>query len=127
MELGSPSVPEAPAPLCAVHPDARAQGTCARCGNFVCSKCLDPDGALPSHCKACREREGQDTMAWERTDANWLSRWWRTTRAIVLRPGETFARAQPGRTGRALGYAAVTGSRPAFSRRPRFSTLRAAR
>lgn len=28
----------------------------------------------------------------------------------MLRPGETFARAQPGRTGRALGYAAVTGA-----------------
>ncbi|HEY8432647.1 MAG TPA: hypothetical protein VIL20_29955 [Sandaracinaceae bacterium] len=75
MQLGSPPVFEAAGPKSRVHSDVDAHGTCARCGNFVCSKCLDPDGPLPSHCEACRQREGERAMAWERTDASWLSRW----------------------------------------------------
>lgn len=110
MELGPPPAFEPAAPQCAVHPNAQAHGTCARCGNFVCPLCLDPYGPLPEHCEACREREGAGAMAWERDDGSWLSRWWRTTRDVVFRPGETFARARPGRTGAAVGYAAVTGA-----------------
>src|SRR5690606_5806102 len=53
-------------------------------------------------------REGAGAMPWERSGGSWLSRWRRTTREIVLRPGEVFARRQPGRAGAAFGYALVT-------------------
>jgi hypothetical protein len=41
---------------CAIHPDAEALATCARCGSFMCAECRDGD--LPTHCAACASRLG---------------------------------------------------------------------
>lgn len=42
--------------VCAIHEDEAATGNCARCGDFVCGRCLE-DGAH-AMCLACRERTG---------------------------------------------------------------------
>lgn len=36
---------------CAEHPDRRANGTCARCGRFVCGECVQAGAGL--HCASC--------------------------------------------------------------------------
>jgi hypothetical protein len=94
---------------CAVHEDAQATGTCARCGNYVCPLCLDPSSYKDDVCESCRERIGADVIPWERGEGSWLGRWWRTSVAIVLRPSDSFERTQPGSWAAALGYASVTG------------------
>ena len=51
-------------PLCAAHPHARATGTCARCGDNVCARCVDPSarGQAAGACAACRRKLGKDTI-----------------------------------------------------------------
>lgn len=54
--------------LCAAHPHARAHGTCARCGDNVCERCLDPAarGEAAGACAACRRKTGKDRIeAWQ--------------------------------------------------------------
>jgi len=105
-----PTASAQPAPVCATHEGAQSTGTCARCGNFVCPLCLDEDSALPGHCEDCREREGGGRILWERTDeGSWFSRWWRTTRDVILQPTRTFEEARPGSLGAAAMYLATTG------------------
>ncbi|SEU29957.1 hypothetical protein [Stigmatella erecta] len=41
---------------CALHPEAPAQGTCTRCGNFMCATCME--GGRQSSCPTCRARTG---------------------------------------------------------------------
>ncbi|SEM75468.1 hypothetical protein SAMN05444354_12298 [Stigmatella aurantiaca] len=41
---------------CALHPEAPAQGTCTRCGNFMCATCTG--GGRQSSCPTCRARTG---------------------------------------------------------------------
>lgn len=52
---------------CGRHPETPAVALCARCGDFVCADCLEPEGG--DHCRACRERVGPartTPVAWER-------------------------------------------------------------
>jgi hypothetical protein len=97
-------------PQCAVHEDAHSTQSCARCGNYACPLCLDPVSVFPEYCAACRAREGATKIAWERGDAGAFRRFWRTARDILLRPGLTFDRAEPGSPWRALSYAAIVGA-----------------
>lgn len=39
---------------CADHPTLAVDGTCARCGRFICARCQPVDGARPRHCGACQ-------------------------------------------------------------------------
>jgi hypothetical protein len=41
---------------CALHPEALAQGTCTRCGNFMCFACTE--GGRQTSCPTCRARAG---------------------------------------------------------------------
>ncbi len=95
--------------VCAAHQGAQSTGTCARCGNFVCPLCLDEYSGLPEHCEACREREGGGRIAFEREEGGPLSRWWRTTKDVVLQPTRTFETTRPGPAGSALKYVGLTG------------------
>ena len=95
--------------LCAAHEGAQSTGTCERCGNFVCPLCLDVDSALPEHCESCREREGGGLIPWERDDASWLSRYWRTCKGVVFRPTRTFEESRPGSLKDATMFTLLTG------------------
>lgn len=52
--------------ICAVHAGVFASGTCPRCGNFVCERCLAPGQGL--HCAKCREKVDvtREPPPWER-------------------------------------------------------------
>ncbi len=52
--------------ICAVHVGVFASGTCPRCGNFVCERCLAPGQGL--HCARCRELVDvtREPPPWER-------------------------------------------------------------
>ena len=58
--------PLPPEARCAVHLTTPALGTCARCGNFICTQCLGPDQA--SYCEKCRALGdvGRTPPPWER-------------------------------------------------------------
>lgn len=101
---------ESVAATCAVHEGAQSIATCARCGNFVCPLCLDDQSGLPDHCGPCRVRAGGGKIVWERGEGNWLGRWWRTTREVLLQPTNTIERSRPGSLGAAIGYALLTAS-----------------
>lgn len=82
---------------CARHPDARADGTCERCGDFVCRACQHP--GHPALCARCGDRLPRG-IAWE--DPRYGVLPWRfvlTLRDVLLRPKVAFpgpARAWPG-------------------------------
>jgi hypothetical protein len=40
---------------CAVHPQLNAVDTCARCGSYVCNRCLEIEGA-DAYCTECFEK-----------------------------------------------------------------------
>ena len=88
---------------CAVHAGAQSTGTCARCGNFVCPLCLDPD-SFDERCESCRAREGAGTIPWERTSEPLFGRFAAAVRGMLLYPGSTLERAEPGSLGRALAF-----------------------
>jgi len=54
VEPDAPAAPEGAA-RCAVHADAPATKTCARCGRFCCAACL-PEPARQPNCPACHRR-----------------------------------------------------------------------
>ena len=49
-----------PSASCAVHPERRAEGVCARCGTFICTGCT-VSGDL---CGPCRSRLHREGVAW---------------------------------------------------------------
>ena len=65
--------------ICGAH-EALAVGICPRCGDNVCSACLDASSALPDHCAACRDRVGAARMPWEEAGGSWARRWGRQTK-----------------------------------------------
>jgi hypothetical protein len=67
---------------CALHPEARALGTCTRCGNFMCTVCAE--GGLQSSCPTCRARTGGQAFPFTR-DAWTLSGLWDYCFAIFKR------------------------------------------
>lgn len=90
---------------CARHPDVTADGTCARCGDFVCRGCRHP--TYPDHCSGCGGRLPRG-IAWE--DARYGPLPWRyllTFRDVLWNPKVAF----PGPTGVAapLSFALVGG------------------
>lgn len=46
---------------CANHPERDAEGTCARCGNFICDTCRVP-GSEPALCASCDLRLGRSRL-----------------------------------------------------------------
>ena len=82
---------------CARHPDVTADGTCERCGDFVCSGCWHP--TYPSVCSRCGDRLPRG-IAWEDKRYGLLP--WRfvlTIRDVLVRPKIAFpgpARVAPG-------------------------------
>jgi hypothetical protein len=107
----SPSGGPTPAspPPCAAHPNAPSTGTCGRCGNFLCPRCVDILADHDDWCAACRERAGGNKMPWEREEGSALRRWWDTTRAMFSSPGMTFERTEPGSLKKALSFNALVG------------------
>lgn len=95
--------------ICGAH-DALAVGICPRCGDNVCSACLDASSALPDHCAACRDRVGAARMPWEEDGGSWARRWGRQTRALLLRPRETLESTRLTSWKAAVGYAATCGA-----------------
>ncbi|MCA9609154.1 MAG: hypothetical protein KC619_26315 [Myxococcales bacterium] len=82
---------------CARHPDVAADGTCERCGDFVCRGCRHPQ--YPDLCARCGDRLPRG-IAWE--DRRYGILPWRfvlTLRDVLWRPKVAFpgpARVAPG-------------------------------
>ncbi|MCB9597030.1 MAG: DUF4190 domain-containing protein [Sandaracinaceae bacterium] len=51
-----------PGALCAAHPSAAAVDTCARCGNYVCSNCMEVE-EWDTYCPDCYARVGKKAPA----------------------------------------------------------------
>jgi hypothetical protein len=96
--------------VCAIHPDRQAETTCSRCGTFACQECLSPSPAGKLLCAACMARESTSQLPWDyREELGWARAWFKSLRAILLRPGMTFATAQPeGDVGGSLLFMALS-------------------
>lgn len=53
-EPSEPPAPSVASDRCALHPERAAEGTCARCGSFMCGECSSPE--LAQHCGSCTDR-----------------------------------------------------------------------
>ncbi len=106
-----------PTARCRDHPDTAAVAACARCGTFFCAACLQAvDGTW--QCASCFARGA--LLPWDERETLGLWRaWWRTALAMISRPLETLARAQPdGSLGSSLAFAviaSVIGLGPTFA------------
>lgn len=58
---------------CALHPDRDSLGTCARCGNFMCSTCNS--GGAEAMCPSCRQRTGTGVFPYHRDDFSFDRLW----------------------------------------------------
>ena len=58
---------------CANHPDRDSVGTCARCGNFMCTTCSA--GGAEQFCPACRQRSGMGGFPFHRDDFSFDRLW----------------------------------------------------
>lgn len=73
---------------CGTHIGLTAVGTCVRCGDYVCSTCLDT--SYPDRCVRCAARLPHG-VAWEDARAgSWLRRFTLTVSQAVTRPGIAF-------------------------------------
>lgn len=87
--------------FCAVHDGASSVGTCARCGNFVCTECR----AWNDRCRTC----GPPPLAWEswRNPLRAVPSLFRTAWKVLTIDAATIAAvARPGLVGRPIGFAA---------------------
>lgn len=74
---------------CALHPNAQAVGTCARCGDFFCATCTS-EGMF---CRACGERGAR--LPWlDRSELGLLKAFFLTIKTCVREP-KRFAAALP--------------------------------
>ncbi len=98
-------------PACAAHPDRTAQGTCARCGTFICVGCT-VSGDLCGPCRSFLHTEG---VAWSeeekaRARARAALKW--SVRAVNLLLGASAAGAlalAAGRRGMIPGWGVGVG------------------
>lgn len=73
---------------CGTHIGLTAVGTCARCGDYVCSTCLDT--SYPTLCVRCAARLPHG-IAWEdRRAGSWPRRFTRTLSQMATRPRVAF-------------------------------------
>lgn len=96
-------------PLCAVHPEAPATFTCARCGSFGCGACLAAQTSVGPVCHRCADRGVGSGLPWERWREIGLWRsGWQTTKLALRSPTRCFRTPAltPG-PGLPLGYGAA--------------------
>lgn len=78
MQPETAAVEALPAAFCAEHLDVPSQGTCPRCGRFVCGRCLTPPSDV---CRDCQRRL-LDALPSAEPRARWAS-WAMRARASV--------------------------------------------
>lgn len=79
-------------PTCAVHPQMRGLGTCARCGAFACARCLRQGPSGETLCERCLKHVQDAPLPWDRREElGTLRAWWKTCVEVMLRPGPTFS------------------------------------
>ncbi len=98
---------------CAIHADHPAVDVCARCGNFVCPDCLVVSSGGVAHCSTCQARGEVDhwRVPWEERHKLGLFRgYWETTKAVMLRPDQSFGGLSPetGKWWDPLSYAIIS-------------------
>ncbi|HEX4621349.1 MAG TPA: hypothetical protein VH208_07265 [Myxococcaceae bacterium] len=72
-------------------------GTCARCGNFICSACATQKGDQ-TLCPTCAGLvdAGREPTPWEqREELGWRSGWWRTAKKVLIEPEKFWKTVRP--------------------------------
>ncbi|CAM3411537.1 zinc ribbon domain-containing protein [Corallococcus sp. ZKHCc1 1396] len=97
-------------PVCAVHPQWRSVGTCARCGAFACASCLR-QGTEGVVCASCHDRAPMGTVPWDRRgELGTLKAFWQTCLGMLMRPTETLKGINPDApVSSSMGFVLMTG------------------
>lgn len=114
-ETGSvePTRPAAPA-RCSRHPEDVAEGTCVRCGDFLCEGCVESRVDDQLVCAPCAPHvRATAPLPWD--DRTTPLSFGRTVARILLEPRSTFSRMAPEPMGRAYWFAALWWLLPALA------------